>query len=173
MAAKNNHPMVNLPQLLDYFRQIPCHAVLRQLREDVGPEIRHFEVDTVDADVGKKFQGLTRDNLPVLGLILPTAVSTSDDVDAVTERTTVVITVLDKFDPQRHGRDAVRVCIDTQPLIEAIKTAMINDKAAGCTLMSRLDLRSLSTMPETAVYGTLAGWSLGFSFETVDCPPGL
>ena len=149
--------MVNLKDLINYFQDLAA--------------IHGFVVDTVDADAGKKYQSLTKDDLPVLGMLLPSAVSTSDDVDDVTERTTVVLVLLDKFDPQR--KDAVRVCVDTQPLIEAIKYTMINDKAAGCHLLNRLDLRSFSTMPETGVYGNLAGWSLGFSFETVDCPPDM
>lgn len=165
--------MVSLERLIQYFHAMPCHPLLRDLDEREHKAIRHVETDTVDAEVGKKYQGLPKDKLPVLSVILPTAVSTSDDVDALTERNTVVIAILDKFDPQHHGRTAVKVCIDTQPIIEAIKMAMINDKAAGCKLLDRLDLRSLSTMPETGVYGTLAGWSLGFSFETIDCPPEM
>ena len=169
--------MVNLKELIDYFRKMADHPrrprEVNNIIEGRVPGIRGFVVDTVDADAGKKYQGLTRNQLPVLGMLLPTALSTSDDVDDITERTTVVIVLLDKFDPQRHGRTAVRVCIDTQPIIEAIKMAMINDKAAGCHLLNRLDLRSFSTMPETGVYGNLAGWSLGFSFETVDCPPDM
>lgn len=165
--------MVSLERLIQYFHAMPCHPILRDLDEREHKAIRHVETDTVDAEVGKKYQGLPKDKLPVLSVILPTAVSTSDDVDALTERNTVVIAILDKFDPQHHGRTAVKVCIDTQPIIEAIKMAMINDKAAGCKMLDRLDLRSLSTMPETGVYGTLAGWSLGFSFETIDCPPEM
>ena len=165
--------MVNLKDLRNYFQNLAASKSRHHLEDGRIKGIHGFVVDTVDADAGKKYQALTKDDLPVLGLLLPSAVSTSDDVDDVTERTTVVLVLLDKFDPQRHGRDAAQVCEDTQPLIEAIKRTMINDKAAGCHLLNRLDLRSFSTMPETGVYGNLAGWSLGFSFETVDCPPDM
>ena len=50
--------------------------------------------------------------------------------------------------------------------MEKIKTQMIDDKAAGCHLLSRLDLSSLSTIPEAGFYSVFAGWSLGFEFET-------
>lgn len=164
--------MVNLRELIHYFQTLAERPSLHHLDDGRIRGLHGFVVDTVDAEVGKKYQALRPDDLPVLSMLLPSAVSTSDDVDALTERNTVVIVVLDKFDPQRK-RDAVKVCIDTQPIIEAIKAAMVNDKAAGCHILDRLDLRSFSTMPETGVYGTLAGWSLGFSFETIDCPPEM
>lgn len=162
--------MVNLKELIEYCRNLADHPSpcgdANSIIDGRIPGIHSFTVDTVDAEVGKKYQGLEKDKLPVLGLILPTAISTSEDLDSITERNTVVLFVVDKFDPQR--KDAVQTCVETQPLIEAIKATMASDKAAGCHLLDRLDLASLSTMPETGLYGTLAGWSLGFNFETVD-----
>lgn len=162
--------MVNLKELIEYCRNLADHpdphGDVNNIIDGRVPGIHSFMVDTVDADVGKKYQGLEKNKLPVLGLILPTAISTSDDLDSITERNTVVLVLLDKFDPQR--KDAVLTCVETQPLIEAIKATMASDKAAGCHLLDRLDIASFSTMPETGVYGTLAGWSLGFNFETVD-----
>ena len=101
--------MVNLEQLIRYFSRMADRPSIHRLDDGRIKGLRSFEVDPVDADVGKKYQALPPDKLPVLGLILPTAVSTSDDVDDLTERNTVVIFVLDKFDPQRHGRSAVQV----------------------------------------------------------------
>ncbi len=162
--------MVNLKELIEYCRNLADHPDpsrdVNNIIDGRIPGIRHFMVDTVDSEVGKKYQGLPKDKLPVLGLILPTAISTSSDVDDVTERNTVVLVLLDKFDPQR--KDAVQTCVETQHLIEAIKAIMVYDKAQGCHLLDRLDVASFSTMPETGVYSTLAGWSLGFNFETVD-----
>ncbi len=162
--------MVNLKELIEYCRNLADHP--NPMRDENNiiegrvPGLHSFRVDTVDTESGKKYQGLKKEQLPVLSLLLPTAFGTSNDVDSITENNTVVLIVLDKFDPQR--KDAVHVCVDTQPLIEAIKATMVFDKAGGCHLLDKLNLASFSTMPETGVYGTLAGWSLGFNFETVD-----
>lgn len=159
--------MVNLRDLIDYFTNLADHDDTEGNRVAGRIEGLHgFTVDTVDAEAGKKYQGLKREQLPVLGLLLPSAQSNSENVDAVTERNFLVLVLLDKCDPQRK-KDAVQTCIETQPIIEAIKRQMIDDKAEGCHMLDRLDIASFTTMPETSVYSSLAGWSLGMSFDTV------
>ena len=160
--------MVNLKELIEYFRGLCDHPASRWNSETMVegrvPGIRGFVVDTVSEESGKKYQGLSKGQCPVLSLLLPTAQSVSTSADAVVERNTVVIVLLDKYDPQR--KDAVETCVETQPLIEAVKRCMVEDKADGCKVLGNLNVASFSTMPETGVYGTLAGWSLGFTFDT-------
>ncbi len=70
---------------------------------------------------------------------------------------------MEKFDTQRRtSYDALET---SQPIIEAIKEAMVADSASGCQLM-RVQLQSLSTIPETKFYTGFAGWSLGFYLDS-------
>jgi len=161
--------MVNLKALIEYFQGLCWHpsAPFKKVADVPGRirGIKGFVVDTITPESGKKYQGLEKWQLPVLSLLLPTAQSDGSDADSMVERNTVVIILLDKFDPQR--KDAVAVCVETQPLIEAVKALMLEDVADGCQLLDGLNLNSFSTMPETGIYGNLAGWSVGFTFDTV------
>ena len=103
------------------------------------PQIKKVVPVTFDPDMGALVQGLKADELPALLLIIPSAKGKSPDVDNLLELNLCVAFLMDKTDPQRKGT---------------------------CHLLSRLDLSSLSTIPEAGFYSVFAGWSLGFEFET-------
>lgn len=146
--------MVNLQQYEDYWNGI-CQRV---------PAISSVTMVTLDAEVGKEIQSLHKSKLPALFAIIPNSQGKSQDTDNIREQNLCVVFVMDKVDPQR--KKAYQVQKDTQPIIEEIKMLMMEDKAAGCSLMARLDLESLSTIPESGFYNVFAGWSLGFNFDT-------
>ena len=117
------------------------------------PQIKKVVPVTFDPDMGALVQ-----------LIIPSAKGKSPDVDNLLELNLCVAFLMDKTDPQRKG--TYQVLKELQPVMEKMKAQMIDDKAAGCHLLSRLDLSSLSTIPEAGFYSVFAGWSLGFEFET-------
>ncbi|MCS2887563.1 hypothetical protein NXV14_09175 [Bacteroides fragilis] len=128
------------------------------------PQIKKVVPVTFDPDMGALVQGLKADELPALLLIIPSAKGKSPDVDNLLELNLCVAFLMDKTDPQRKG--TYQVLKELQPVMEKMKAQMIDDKAAGCHLFSRLDLSSLSTIPEAGFYSVFAGWSPGFEFET-------
>lgn len=146
--------MVNLQLYEDYWNGI---------RERV-PAIASVIMVTLDAEMGKHIQGLKPEDLPALFVVIPNSQGKSHDPDNILEQNLCVVFVMDKADPQR--KKAYQVQKETQPIIEQIKKAMIDDKATGCLLMDKLDLSSLSTIPESGFYNVFAGWSLGFNFDT-------
>lgn len=146
--------MVDLQQYEEYWSGIPGRI----------PQVKKVVPATFDPDMGSLVQGLKAEELPALFFIIPNARGKSPNVDDIREANLCVVFLMDKTDPQRKG--TYQVLKELQPVMEKIKTQMIDDKAAGCHLLSRLDLSSLSTIPEAGFYSVFAGWSLGFEFET-------
>lgn len=146
--------MVNLQQYEAYWAGIQQRM----------PAIASVQMVTLDAEMGKQIQGLAKDQLPALFVIIPNSQGKSRDVDNIREQNLCVVFVMDKSDPQR--RKAYQVQKELQPVIEELKTLMIDDKATGCLMLQDLDLTSLSTIPESGLYSVFAGWSLGFNFDT-------
>lgn len=113
---------------------------------------------TVDDGMARSVMALPRDSV-TLFFLPPYSRSESGSPDAWSEGDECVVFVMARYDPQR--RDCWDVLEQTQPVIERVKALLVADSAAGCRFM-RVDVRSLSTMPETKFYAGFAGWSLGF-----------
>lgn len=128
------------------------------------PEIKKVVPATFEPEMGNLIQGLKSEELPVLFFIIPNAQGKGKDVDNVSESNLCVVLIMDKTDPQR--KKAYQVQKETQPIAEQIKKQIREDKAAGCSLFAKLDLSSMSTIPEAGFYSVFAGWSIGFQFET-------
>lgn len=118
---------------------------------------------TMDQEMGKEIQSLGAADLPALFVIIPEA-HLSGDVDNLKDNNFGVVFIMDRADPQR--KKAYQVQKETQPVIEDIKQIMIDDRAAGCTMLRNLDIGSISTVPESGFYANFAGWSIGFQFKT-------
>ncbi len=65
-----------------------------------------------------------------------------------------------KYDPQRCN--SFDVLEQTQPIIDEVKSVLLNDQRAGCPIM-RVEADSIDTAPETELYGRFAGWSIAFN----------
>lgn len=146
--------MVSLQEYENYWNGI---------RERI-PEISKVVPATFEPEMGNLIQGLKAEDLPVLFFIIPNAQGKSKDVDNVSEANLCVVLIMSKTDPQR--KKAYQIQKEIQPIAEKIKQTIREDKAAGCELFSNLDLSTISTIPEAEFYSTLAGWSIGFQFDT-------
>lgn len=146
--------MVNLQEYEDYWSAIG----------DRVPEIKKVIPATFEPDMGSLVQSLKPEELPVLFFIIPNSQDKSKDVDNVNESNICVIFIMDKTDPQR--KKAYQVQKETQPIVEKVKQMLRDDKAMGCSLFDRLELSSISTIPEAGFYSVFAGWSVGFQIET-------
>lgn len=142
---------------------IAYRKYIESVRERI-PVIKKVLPVTIDEEMGKDIQSLSNEDCPVLLVIVPTATGNSPSVDNIQEDNLCVIFLMDKYDPQR--KKSYEVLEETQPIIEQIKCVLIDDKASGCKVVEKLDLNSLSTLPETGFYRNFAGWSLAFSFKT-------
>lgn len=116
---------------------------------------------TVDDEMGKRLNSLGKNS--VMLFYLPPSASGDGHYDSFSEKNVCVIFIMKKYDPQRES--AFDALAETQPIIEAIKQAMLNDLTAGCSPM-RIDIATLNTIPETEFYRSFAGWSLGFNAKS-------
>ena len=128
------------------------------------PEIKKVLPVTIDEEMSKTIQGLSKEECPVLFILIPSGTGASLSADNVRENNLCVIFLMSKYDPQRKG--AYETIEEVQPVMERIKQMLIEDSATGCPVTKELDLTSLSTLPESGFYRTFAGWSLAFSFKT-------
>ena len=128
------------------------------------PEIKKVLPVTIDEVMSKTIQGLSKEECPVLFILIPSGTGASLSADNVRENNLCVIFLMSKYDPQRKG--AYETIEEVQPVMERIKQMLIEDSATGCPVTKELDLTSLSTLPESGFYRTFAGWSLAFSFKT-------
>ena len=128
------------------------------------PEIKKVLPVTIDEEMSKTIQGLSKEECPVLFILIPSGAGASLSADNVRENNLCVIFLMSKYDPQRKG--AYETIEEVQPVMERIKQMLIDDSATGCPVTKELDLTSLSTLPESGFYRTFAGWSLAFSFKT-------
>lgn len=116
---------------------------------------------TVDKAMGDKIKALPKDSVTIF--VLPPGAEGSGDVDSFAEKNMCVVFLMAKYDPQR--KTAFELLEETQPLIEKVKRVLLDDQAAGCPVM-RVDVSSLDTFPETELYSTFAGWSIGFNVKS-------
>lgn len=128
------------------------------------PGIKQILPVTIDEEMSKTIQGISKDDCPVLFILIPSATGNSTSADNIQENNLCVVFLMDKYDPQRKG--AYQIIEEIQPVMEQIKRILIEDSATDCPVISKIDLTSLSTLPESGFYRTFAGWSLAFSFKT-------
>lgn len=129
---------------------------------EVIPEISGILPVTIDKDMGKRIQSLPADSV-TLFLFPPMAESTTRRVDAYSEENRCVIFLMKKFNPMKtHPFDVLE---EVQPTMERVKSLLVADTHSQCPTFS-IDVSSIETAPETELYGTFAGWSLGFNITT-------
>lgn len=116
---------------------------------------------TVDKSMGDKIKGIPKGSTSLF--ILPPGAESAGSIDSFREKNMCVVFLMAKYDPQR--KTAFELLEETQPLIEKVKAVMLADQAAGCPLMC-IDASGIDTMPETELYGTFAGWSIGFNIRS-------
>lgn len=116
----------------------------------------------VDKDMGKKIQALPTGSV-TLFILPPGGESDSKNPDAFREANQCVVFVMEKYDPQR--KTSFAALESSQKAIEEVKTLMLDDLAAGCSVM-RFDVSTLNTLPETEFFAGFAGWSIGFKIIT-------
>lgn len=117
---------------------------------------------TIDSEMSKRIQRLDRDSL-TLFVFPPLSEAKSAANDAYREQCQCVIFVMKKYDPQR--RTAFDVLEETQPVVEDIKTLLVGHQRFNDEGPMRVDVSTIETAPETELYGTFAGWSIGFTAE--------
>ena len=145
--------MVNLTEYKIYF----------DFLVESTPGVNTMYPITLDIDINKYVQSLGPDDLPVLFVVMPTAESISNNPDAINESNYGLILLLDKLDPQR--KSTFEIQSELQPVFEAIKTK-IRSEYGNCGILGRLDLSSMTSVPESGLFTVLSGWSLGFKFES-------
>lgn len=128
------------------------------------PGIKKILPVTIDEEMSKTIQGISKDDCPVLFILIPSATGNSTSADNIQENNLCVVFLMDKYDPQRKG--AYQTIEEIQPVMEQIKRILIEDSTTDCPVIGKIDLTSLSTLPESGFYRTFAGWSLAFSFKT-------
>lgn len=143
--------MVSLTEYRKYW-----HGIARRL-----PAITGVLPVTVDDGMAKTVGSLPVESVTLF--FMPPAATGAGNPDAFRERNECVVFVMRKYDPQRQS--AYDVLEITQPVIEAVKAAMLDDQAAGCPVM-RFEVSTLNTLPETGFFATFAGWSIGFKILT-------
>ena len=141
--------MINLVQHREYWE-----GVVRRL-----DSITKVLPVTIDEQMGKKIQSLPAEAV-TLFVFPPLAESEAKNVDNFKEVNKCVVFVMLKYDPQR--RSSFDVLEQTQPVIDEVKSVLLNDQRAGCPVM-RIDPGSIDTAPETELYGRFAGWSIAFN----------
>lgn len=114
---------------------------------------------TVDDDMGRSIQALPKGSV-TLFVLPPVADSKLSEPDAFAENNECVVFLMSRYDPQRVA--SIEALAEVQPVMEDLKARLL-DTASGWCCGARLDLRSLTTMPETKFYAGFAGWSLGFT----------
>lgn len=114
---------------------------------------------TIDKEMGRRIQALPAD-VTHLFMFPPLAESNSRNIDNYTEVSRCVVFVMKRYNPQK--RDAFSVLEETHSAIREIKSALLSDQYGGTTSFV-IDVASIETAPETELYGTFAGWSLGFN----------
>lgn len=128
------------------------------------PDIKKILPVTIDEEMSKTIQGISKDDCPVLFILIPSATGNSTSADNIQENNLCVVFLMDKYDPQRKG--AYQTIEEIQPVMEQIKRILIEDSTTDCPVIGKIDSTSLSTLPESGFYRTFAGWSLAFSFKT-------
>ena len=114
---------------------------------------------TIDEQMGKKIQSLPANSVNLF-VFPPLAESDAKNVDNFKEVNKCVVFVMAKYDPQR--RSSFDVLEQTQPIIDEVKSILLNDQRAGCPVM-RVEVDGIDTAPETELYGRFAGWSIAFN----------
>lgn len=140
--------MINLREYREYWEKMAARI----------DELTAALPATADEEIGKKLQKM-KSGETILFYMPPTGEGKGPDIDSYRDDSLCVIFIMRKYDAQKE--DAYETLEKSQPVIEEIKALMLSDMAAGCPVM-KIDHRSLSTLPETGFYRSMAGWSLGF-----------
>ena len=144
--------MVNLTDYENYWQSI---------RQRISGIHSLFFV-TVDQDMSHVVASMHHDDTPALFVVIPSARTQGRNVDAMGEVNIAVAFLMQKYDPQREECfQAVKLI---QPIIQQVKRTILDDATTGCPVLGQLDLESITTLPETDLYGMMAGWSIAFSF---------
>lgn len=144
--------MVSLKDYLKFWNDIA---------EDVD-EISGMLPVTVDEEMGRRIQALPRGSL-TLFVLPPVADSKLSAHDSFVEENDCVVFLMGRYDPQRM--QAVEMLADVQPVMERVKGLLL-ERMRGCCSIFELNVKSLTTMPETKFYAGFAGWSLGYKVFT-------
>lgn len=91
------------------------------------PEIKKVLPVTIDEEMSKTIQGLSKEECPVLFILIPSGTGASLSADNVRENNLCVIFLMSKYDPQRKG--AYETIEEVQPVMERIKQMLIEDSA--------------------------------------------
>lgn len=147
--------MVNLTDFKNYWNGMPEKVTtLKSV---------HFVTD--EGEIQGLLNDLTRREQPFAIVVIPSAKSAGSTQDNFQEENDTLLYVLEKEDA--GNKSTFEVQVDTQPVMEAIKTQMIADKTE-CGIMRNLDLGSFQTDPEKKKFSVCTGWSLSFSFGDVN-----
>lgn len=145
--------MVDLQEYEDYFVDVS---------ETIGGIGKMIPI-TYDMDINEHIQCLKKEDLPVLFVVLPTAETESANPDAVIEINFGMCLLLDKLDKQRERTLDVQKRL--QPAFEKLKNAM-REEYGRCGIFGRIDLSSMTSVPESGLFSVMSGWSLGFKFSS-------
>lgn len=116
---------------------------------------------TVDEAMGRTIQNLPRGSVTLF--VLPPVATFAGGYDSRREECECVVFLMKRYDPQRAT--AWDVLTQTQPVIEAIKTRLIDKCGLPCAAAGLLPA-TLNTIAETKFYAGFAYWSLGFKLRT-------
>lgn len=147
--------MINLSRYRQFFEQL-----INRLPIDQAMPV------AVDRDMGKRIQALPTGSV-TLFVMPPGSKSASSDPDAYQEEDPCLLFVMEKFDPQR--KTAFTVLEDTQIPLEALKHEMIRELGMSCAPF-RLDVSSITILPETEFFANFAGWSIEFTLKEQPWP---
>ena len=82
------------------------------------PEIKKVLPVTIDEEMSKTIQGLSKEECPVLFILIPSGTGASLSADNVRENNLCVIFLMSKYDPQRKG--AYETIEEVQPVMEEL-----------------------------------------------------
>lgn len=124
--------------------------------------IKTLEFITNDKDMKDTIQGLKKENMPVLFVVIPSG-DGGGDIDNDTEKNIGLLFLMSKYDSlgKTKGYDILK---ELQPVFEQIKDLMKEDSANKCGVMANLEFDSMHTDPEYKLYSDFSGWSLSFVF---------
>ena len=123
------------------------------------PELVKAMPITIEANMADRIGSISEDESPVL-FFLPPSGQSIGRTDAFREDSLFVLFVMKKYNPRKCT--AYQALEDVHPVAEKVKAVMLKDAGCPCHFM-RIDVGSITTMPETEFFGNWAGWSIGFT----------
>ncbi len=144
--------MINLVKYREYWESVAARV----------DEIAGVLPVTIDKEMGRKIQALPADSM-TLFVFPPLAEGSGRNTDAFRESNNCVVFVMQKYNPQQ--RSAFSLLEETQPVVERVKSMLLADQSAPCSLFD-VEMSSVETAPETELYGSFAGWSIAFNAKS-------